>query len=265
MDAASVYLQKLKMGKEPPTVNYLQRLILNHLSLIPYETFSKFHYYRKEGPKIPDFQTFVANLESRGWGGTCYSLNVNFARLLMQLGFTCSLVRVLPGHAGIMVHIEGRRFYVDVGYGSPITRPVDLESKAHHLLHGFGEEILFTRRGKKTFLLERQAHGKVFATKEIIWEPLTEEELQSDIEASYADSSDNIAMRRISAVRFQGNQCYFLRDHTLKVIDYRGIREHCFQRQDQWIQAVTEAFHVEEQGVQEAVRFLADRGVSLFK
>ncbi|KAB7705279.1 arylamine N-acetyltransferase [Bacillus aerolatus] len=265
MDAVSAYLQRLKIEKEKPSLNYLQRLIQHHLSLIPYETFSKFHYFSKHGSEVPEFAEFVANLESRGWGGTCYSLNINFARLLERLGFSCSFVRVLPGHAAIMVRVNGRKFYVDVGYGSPITRPIELDSRPKHVLHGFGEEIIFTSRHEKKFLLERRAYGKTFVTKQIIWEPLAEEELQEDIEASYKDCNSNITMRRISAVRFQGNDCYFLRDHTLKVMNYRDIREYHFRELNQWMQTVAEAFQLDEQGMEESLEFLADRGIYLFE
>ncbi|MFK2826034.1 arylamine N-acetyltransferase [Bacillus sp. B190/17] len=264
MDAVSAYLQRLKMEKEQPSLNYLQRLIQHHLSLIPYETFSKFHYFNQQGCEVPDFNQFAANLETRGWGGTCYSLNINFARLLERLGFSCSFVRVLPGHTAIMVRVDGRKFYVDVGYGSPITRPIELNSRPKHVLHGFGEEIIFTGRSEKKFQLERKSHGKTFVTKQIVWEPLTEEELQEDIEESYKDCSSNITMRRITAVRFQGNNCYFLRDNTLKVMNYRDIREYHFREPDHWMQTVAEAFQVDERGIEESLRFLAERGIHLF-
>ncbi|KIL72416.1 arylamine N-acetyltransferase [Bacillus badius] len=264
MDAVSAYLEQLKMNKEQPSLNYLQRLIQHHLSLIPYETFSKFHYFTKHGCRVPGFAQFAVNLTNRGWGGTCYSLNMNFARLLKELGFSCSFVRVLPGHAAIMVHMGDRHFYVDVGYGSPITRPIELNSRPRHVLHGFGEEIIFTSRNEQIFQLERRSHGKTFVTKQIVWEPLTEEDLQQDIAASYKDCSSNITMRRISAVRFQGNNCYFLRNQTLKVINYRDIREYHFREQTPWLRTVAEAFQIDEKGIEESLAFLNERGVHLF-
>lgn len=264
MDAVSAYLQQLKIEKEEPSLNYLQRLIQHHLSLIPYETFSKFHYFNEQGCQVPSFSQFVTNLKNRGWGGTCYSLNINFARLLGKLGFLCSFVRVLPGHAAIMVHFEGRKLYVDVGYGSPITRPIELNSRPRHVLHGFGEEIIFTCRNEHEYQLERRSHGKTFVTKQIVWEPLTEEELQGDIKASYKDCSSNITMRRISAVRFQGNNCYFLRDRTLKVINYRDIREYHLREPVQWMKTVAESFQIDEKSMAESLHFLAERGVHLF-
>ena len=42
-----------------------------------------------------------------------------------------------------MVEIEEKKLYVDVGYGSPIMKPIELEARPTHVLHGFGEEITF--------------------------------------------------------------------------------------------------------------------------
>ncbi|MBM7650206.1 hypothetical protein JOC78_003190 [Bacillus ectoiniformans] len=265
MDEVSRYLHRLKIKQEEPTLNYLQRLIQHHLSLIPYETFSKFHYYIEDKKDVPDFSEFIANLEQRGWGGTCYSLNINFARLLEKLGYACQMVRVTPGHAAIMVTVGDRNYYVDVGYGSPIIRPIELASKQRHVLHGFGEEIIFTRINEHHYLLERRSNGKTFVTKQITWLPLTEEELEEDVSASYKDEEDNVTMRRISAVRFYGNECYFLRDDVLKVMNYRDIREYRYRNKEQWMQAVAQAFHVDEISMKESLDFLDQRGISLFK
>lgn len=265
MDVVSGYLNRLKISREKPSLNYLQRLIQHHLSLIPYETFSKFYYYNQGSPHVPDFELFVQHLEDRGWGGTCYSLNINFARLLEKLGYTCAFVRVLPGHVAIMVTIENSRYYVDVGYGSPMTRPIELESRYRHVLHGFGEEIIFTNIGENKFLLERRANGKTFVTKEIQWVPLKEEEIIEEAASSFQDCDSNITMRRISAVRFQGNNCYFLRDETLKVMNYRDIRAHHFKEKAMWMKAVVEAFQVDEQGLEESIAFLEQRGIELFE
>ncbi|HZG73641.1 MAG TPA: arylamine N-acetyltransferase [Chondromyces sp.] len=265
MDSVSRYLMMLKMKREHPSLNYLQRLIQHHLLLVPYETFSKFYYYVYGPSFIPEFQDFVRNLEEKGWGGTCFTLNINFARLLKQLGYECHFVRVLPGHVAIMVQVEGRRFYVDVGYGSPIMRPIELEAKAKHVLHGFGEEIIFTHQNEQEFYITRRANGKTFVQKKIEWQPLQEGDLREDIENSFFDDENNTTMRRITAVRFQGNQSYFLRNETLKVMTYRNIRERRFGQMEQWKKVVSDTFHLESGDLEESVEFLSERGIFLFK
>ncbi|MBS4175616.1 arylamine N-acetyltransferase [Bacillus sp. FJAT-49736] len=259
------YLKYLKIDKEAPTLNYLQRLIQHHLSLIPYETFSKFHYYQEKTNFVPALETFVENLMERGWGGTCYTLNINFSRLISALGFNCSLVRVIPGHVAIMVKIDERKFYVDVGYGSPIMKPVELDSKRRHVLHGFGEEIIFEKRTAERYEIDRRSNGKSFVRKEIEWVPLTEEDIQEDIESSYFDHDHNTTMRRITAVRFNGHECYFLRDRTIKVMTYRNIREIQLKDMKKWLHLVREVYQIDQNSLMESVDFLEQRGVHLFR
>ncbi len=252
------------MEVEPPTINYLQRLIQQHLIRIPYETFSKFYYFSEGKSYVPSLSTFAENLHAKGWGGTCFTLNINFGRLLQELGFDCQFVRVNPGHLGLMITIDNRKLYVDVGYGSPIMKPVELESRHKHILHGFGEDIIFTQRDIHEFEVDRRSNGKSFVKKVIEWIPLSEEQLVKDIEASYLDSDDNITMRRITAVRFQGNQCYFLRNQTLKVMTYRNIREYQMRDMDKWKDIVQEVYHFDANSLQESIEFLEHRQVKLF-
>ncbi|MFC7786111.1 arylamine N-acetyltransferase [Rossellomorea sp. GCM10028870] len=264
MEAVKKYVNYLNMDIEPPTLNYLQRLIQQHLVRIPYETFSKFYYFSQGESFVPSLHTFAENLHSKGWGGTCFTLNINFGRLLKKLGFDCQFVRVQPGHLGLMITIDNRKLYVDVGYGSPIMKPVELEARQRHLLHGFGEEIIFTQKDIREFEVDRRSNGKSFVKKTIEWIPLEEEELEADIEASYLDSDDNITMRRITAVRFQGNQCYFLRNETLKVMTYRNIREYQMKDLDKWKDIVGEVYHFDSSSLQESIQFLHQRNIKLF-
>lgn len=258
------YLQYLKIDREAPSLNYLQRLIQQHLSRIPYETFSKFHYFTGRTGFVPSLEVFVENLMEKGWGGTCYTLNMNFSRLLSGLGFTCSLVRVNPGHLAIMVILENRQFYVDVGYGSPIMKPVELAAKRRHVLHGFGEEIIFTQKTVDRFEIDRRSNGKSFVKKEIEWTPLMEADIETDIEQSYLDDDDNTTMRRITAVRFNGHECYFLRDRSIKVMTYRNIREIQMRDINKWRMTVQEVYQIDENSLNESIEFLKERGIELF-
>ncbi|WP_018664422.1 arylamine N-acetyltransferase [Heyndrickxia acidiproducens] len=260
---ADAYIHYLKLDREQPGINYLQRLIQNHLSYIPYETFSKFHYFQ-DGNYIPSFETFVRNLWEKGWGGTCFTLNINFARLLKALGFECSLVRVVPGHIALMVLLNGKKLYVDVGYGSPIMKPVELEAKRQHILHGFGEDIIFTQAAVGRFEVDRRSNGKSFVKKTIEWVPLSEENINQDIQASYNDDKTNETMRRVTAVRFNGRECYYLRDTSLKIMNYRNIREVQMKDFTRWKNVIQEVYQIEEESLAETVEFLQQRGVGLF-
>jgi arylamine N-acetyltransferase len=264
MQAIKRYTEYLNMDIETPTLNYLQRLIQQHLIRIPYETFSKFYYYSHGEKLVPSLSTFVDNLHDKGWGGTCFTLNINFGRLLKELGFDCQFVRVQPGHLGLMITLNDHRYYVDVGYGSPIMKPIELEARKRHLLHGFGEEIIFTQKDRFLFEINRRSNGKTFVTKEIEWKPLREEDLAADIDSSYLDTDENVTMRRVTAVRFQGNQCYFLRNETLKVMTYRNIREYQMRDIQRWKDIVQEVYQFQNASLDDTLHFLKQRNVTLF-
>lgn len=263
-EIANQYLQHLRLRREEPNLNYLQRLIQHHLSFIPYETFSKFQYFSLAPDYIPPLPVFVQNMVEKGWGGTCYTLNMNFARLLSLLGYDCSLVKVEPGHLAIMVMIQDRKYYVDVGYGSPIMKPVDLEAKTRHHMHGFGEEIIFTKLSLDTYEIDRRSNGKSFVKKQIIWKPLSEKDITDDIRSSYLDSDDNITMRRITAVRFNGHQCYFLRNNSMKIMTFRNISEVKMNDFGKWEKLVGEVYQVDSESLVDSIQFLAERGIKLF-
>lgn len=258
------YLKHLRLKPEQPSQNYLQRLIQHQLSLVPYESFSKFHYFSLAPDFIPPLPLFVKNLIDKGWGGTCYTLNMNFARLLTELGFACSLVRVDPGHIAIMVELNDKRLYVDVGYGSPIMRPVELEAKPRHIMHGFGEEIIFTKLSTDLYEIDRRANGKSFVKKEIKWTPLAESDITDDIRASYEDNDDNITMRRITAVRFNGHQCFYLRDRSMKVMTFRNISEIKMNDLGRWEKLIQEVYQIDLGSLSESLDFLEERGIKLF-
>lgn len=258
------YVKHLRLKMERPSLNYLQRLIQHQLSLVPYESFSKFHYFSQAPDYIPPFPLFVHNLLDKGWGGTCFTLNMNFARLLSELGFECSLVRVEPGHIAIMVEVVGKKYYVDVGYGSPIMKPIELEAKQQHIMHGFGEEIIFTKLSADTYEIDRKSNGKTFVKKQINWKSLAESDIKDDIRSSYLDDDDNITMRRITAVRFNGHQCFYLRNRSMKIMTFRNISEIKMTDYNRWAKLIQEIFQIDPKSLPETLDFLEERGIKLF-
>lgn len=258
------YLSHLRLQKEKPSINYLQRLIQHQLTFIPYETFSKFHYYSLAPDYIPPLPLFVHHLQTKGWGGTCFTLNINFARLLSELDFECSLVRVEPGHIAIIVYLNQKKYYVDVGYGSPIMKPIELEAKQKHVLHGFGEEIIFRQLDTDTFEIDRRSNGKSFVKKIIIWKPLDESEINQDIRYSYEDCDDNVTMRRITAVRFNGHQCYYLRNKSIKIMTFRNISEVQLSDRTKWTKVIREIYQIDQESILDSLDFLEKRGLNLF-
>ncbi|TLS38215.1 arylamine N-acetyltransferase [Pseudalkalibacillus caeni] len=258
------YLKRLQLNREIPSYHYLEALVKHHLHSVPYETFSKFYYYQtaKNNAFVPSFETFVKNLEINGWGGNCYTLNINFKRLLEVLGFDVHLVLVSPGHIGLMVVIENRAFYVDVGYGSPIMKPIFIQNGVS--LSRCGEEIVIKPASDRNrFVIDRKSNGKTFVSKTIVWEPVEEADFTNDINESHLDQDENDMMRRITAVIFKNRSTYYLRNTTLTIFAAKSRRMIEFNDEQQWIQMIESTYGIQPQIVREAADFLKERNITL--
>ena len=128
------YLSVLGLSEEPPSRDYLTRVVRAHQNRVPFENVSKLLYLRRDGAKdIPDFGKFVEGMKHHHFGGTCYSNNHYLCLLLRHLGFNASLngadMQNPDVHIVIRVKQEGRDYFVDVGYASPFLDPMPADSE----------------------------------------------------------------------------------------------------------------------------------------
>ena len=148
----SEYLRRLGL-EASPRVNPegLNALIWAHQTHVPFEDLNTGLLGRPVNLEIPAlYEKVVAQRR----GGYCFELNALFVRLLKDLGFDarqvfCRVVRgrdFLPPclHEGIVVALEGRLYFCDVGFGGPMP------AGALRIEDGFGETI----RGE-SFRIER--------------------------------------------------------------------------------------------------------------
>ncbi len=148
---AQQYLERIKFEGQPiPDVATASRLQLLHLEHVPFENLDVFH---RRGVTV-DQATSVQKLLG-GRGGWCFELNGSFGWLLGQLGFVVDLVACTvllgdtavagPDHLALILHIEDRRFLVDVGFGDSFTQPLDLD--AEEAVSDLNGEYRFVRNG----------------------------------------------------------------------------------------------------------------------
>ena len=142
-------------------------------------------------------------------------------------------------------------------------KPIELEARPTHVLHGFGEEIIFTQVEADTYEIDRRSNGKTFVKKQINWSPLSELDITDDIRSSYLDSDDNITMRRITAVRFNGQKCYYLRNRSMKVMTFRNISELQFKRRESMGEVIQEVYDIDVYSLSESLDFLEERGIEI--
>lgn len=121
------YLERLHMPR-PSRLDkaYLDELIYAHQCCILFENLDICDLHRPVSLEIPAlFQKIIVQRR----GGYCFELNGLFVQLLKDLGFNaCSCMsRIVRGktfkgpilHRGIIVSLDGKDHYCDVGYGGP--------------------------------------------------------------------------------------------------------------------------------------------------
>lgn len=255
------YLTYLRLQKQEPTKEFLIKLYQQHLAYVPYELTSKF-MYSLEKDYIPTIEKFVDHLIHRGFGGNCYILNINFFRLLRTLGYKGYLVKINPGHLGIIVSIRNKNYFVDVGYGSPLNQLVELKNEDWHG-EILGEEIFFTYKADNLITYDRLYKGKMIVSKEIELNPLKEIDFETDIKASYEDSDTNPFMRRISMARMTGDKYVWVRNNQIMVRETGIEKQIELENIEEWSNYIHKEFYIKREDLQSTIDFLYQRNVSL--
>lgn len=149
------YLKILELDRQPPTFNYLTKLVTAHITKIPFENISKIFYHIKYDLKyIPDFKLYLSGIENNKFGGTCYSNNYYFNQLLNYLGFNAMLCGADMNNPDVhlvnVIEWNSKRYLVDVGYGAPFFKPIPL-------FHNMDFEIKY---GNEKFVIKpKNKHG----------------------------------------------------------------------------------------------------------
>jgi arylamine N-acetyltransferase len=127
------YLNLLGEPAAPPSFPALSALIRAQFRAVTFENVTSLmrRAANPEGPVPPlDPDGLLANWEAGRGGGVCYEISAMFHRLICALGYDAELVlaqiSIPDGHQALQVQLNGSRYLVDVGTGSPIFRPIPL-------------------------------------------------------------------------------------------------------------------------------------------
>jgi N-hydroxyarylamine O-acetyltransferase len=143
----AAYLDRLRLDREPPSVEALARLCRAHVERIPYETLW-IHLSEDWTVDPAESQRRIAT-EQRG--GYCFHLNGSFHRLLTALGYqTVKHIGTVHGpdgptpdgyanHLALTVNnlasendsLNGSDWYVDVGLGDALHEPIPFRVGPH--------------------------------------------------------------------------------------------------------------------------------------
>lgn len=256
-----MYLHYLNLPVRPPTTSFLIDLYQRHLACVPYELTSKM-YYAKTNRNIPTSDDFASNLVERGWGGNCYILNIHFMRLLEALGFWCYLVKVSPGHIGIIVSIQEQDYFVDVGYGAPLNQLVPIQDSPWSSTI-FQEKIVIKYKEKNQLIYDRSYKGNVFLSKTIDLEPIEETDIEPDIEASFVDKDDNSFMRRINMVLTTDDKYMWVRNNRLTIRTDNNEEIKDYSHSSEWLKDMHQMFGLRMEDLQWTIDYLKQRNVDL--
>jgi arylamine N-acetyltransferase len=87
---------------------------------------------------LPGLARFLDGIADFHFGGTCYSTNYYFNRLLVSLGYRAMLCGADMSNPDVhlvsVVSVEGREYLVDVGYAAPFVTPLPLGLTSDHVV-----------------------------------------------------------------------------------------------------------------------------------
>lgn len=120
-----------------PDLDTLDQIVLAHQCTVPFENLCCYDERRVPSLEIPALYRKVVE-ERRG--GFCFELNALLESFLRSAGYDCwsVSVRITRGkdfvppmlHRGVLVRLDGRLYYCDVGYGGPQPpAPIPLDGR----------------------------------------------------------------------------------------------------------------------------------------
>lgn len=136
--AVDHYLRRIGFTESvsSPTLDLLAELQLAHMIHVPFENLHAFH---RRGVRI-DVETSFRKVVDDHRGGWCFELNGCFGALLAEVGFRVDRVACQVwesataewgppnDHLGLVVHLDGERWFVDVGFGDNCIHPLRITS-----------------------------------------------------------------------------------------------------------------------------------------
>jgi N-hydroxyarylamine O-acetyltransferase len=138
--SAEKYLERIGMSTEvgAPTLELLAALQLAHLTHVPFENLHVFH---RRGVRTDVEWSYPKIVEQRR-GGWCFEVNGCFGALLREVGFdvdyiSCRVWNEGEGwgppfdHLGLLVRLDGGRWFVDVGFGDNCLVPLPVVDGEH--------------------------------------------------------------------------------------------------------------------------------------
>lgn len=162
MNLAAYFERIAYTGATEPTLENLRQIQTAHLLSIPFENLS-IHMPR---PIILDVDLLFAKIVGERRGGYCFEQNGLFGAVLREMGYEVQRIEcviynhelqrfsVTMCHMGLLVHLDGKRYLVDVA--SSFLEPLDVDSRDIYWQKSGQFQI---RNEGERYFLYRQLHG----------------------------------------------------------------------------------------------------------
>lgn len=199
-------LAYLGLERQPPTLDFLNAVLLAWAKNIPWESASRIARHVEMGMvRLKEYawlpETFFAKAIELGTGGTCFESNMALKALLDELGYEstfafCDMTpQLVNPHCALIATLNGERYIADAGFPIPVALRLDVERDTtvevpvyrYHAIpvgrerwrieraSGAHHEGLFTLKGKvvdqgafKSRLLNDHKRGGLFLNEVII-------------------------------------------------------------------------------------------------
>jgi N-hydroxyarylamine O-acetyltransferase len=256
-NVADRYLRLLGVTARLPTRDALGELVSAQVTTAPFENISKIHYFHSRGlAGIPDIELYLDGIEHRHFGGTCYSNNYHFFRLLVSLGYDarfCGADMNNPDvHTVSIVRVEGREFLVDTGYGAPFLAPMPLDLPGEYVLSFGNERYVLHPRGPQGRSRMDQLRDGVFAHGYCV-KPAGRDIREFDAVIAHSFRPDATFLNAVSIARFSPHSSVVLHNFTLALSTIRETVLQELQDRTEMINVIVERFHMPEAIVRDAV------------
>jgi len=242
------FMNILGVNRRSPSQAALSELIKAHLSTIPFENISKL-YYKKHNNlyQLPSLELYLNGIETYHFGGTCFSNNYYFFKLLGFLGYSvklCAADMKKPGcHMVIMLTLEQKEYLVDVGYAAPFIQPIPLQLSEDYTVTNGRDLYIFKPRdqsGCTKLLMFRNGSYKHGYTVCPIARHI--EDFKQVIKESF--NPDSTFSRSLLITRLiSGRFCTL---HNMEYMEARGelSKIHPIGDREELISCIAERFHV---------------------
>lgn len=263
------YLSTINVAQQSPTLAFLKEICFSHLQTFPFENISKIYFHKQQIPQfLGDAESFLANYDRYGAGGTCYIQNSVLYTVLQALSFHCHLVKVGGIHMGIIVTIERKTYYVDCGAAAPFFRPILLEGKDTES-PSFGSDVItFSFQGEGDYHYQRYLDGDKSGD---CWSlNVTKSVDVTDFEPLYQDSFKKEAtfmkLFRCQLYQLHQKRSVSIVNNTFSIRFESGKKQtRTLNNLNELERVLNEEFHLPQLPVEPCIEFLQQQNLALFK